>query len=74
MNMGVFSCGRVILQGIGMFGSSILSTFFILSRFMVCGGSPDCRIIVKNAFSRSGDFSVILLISSFVICLSFKLI
>lgn len=63
----------VILHGTGVFGSSILSTCSILSCFMVCGGSPDCRMIVKNAFSRDEwHCLVILLISSVVISLSFK--
>jgi len=74
MKVGVLSCGMVILHGFGVFGSSILSRCLILSCFMVCGGSPDCLMIVKNAFSRSGDFLVIWLISSSVICLSFKLV
>jgi len=74
MKVGVLSCGTVILHGLGVLGSSIFSRCLILSCFMVCGGSPDCRMIVKNAFSRSGDSLVIWLISSFVICLSFKLV
>jgi len=65
------SCSALILHGMGVLSSRIFSTSFILSCFMVCGGSPDCRMIVKNAFSRGGVFSVILLISSFVISLFF---
>jgi len=61
-----------ILHGIGVSGSKILSKFLILSCFMVCGGSPDCLMTVKNAFSRGGRHcSVILLISSFSMSLFF---
>ena len=69
MKVGDFSCGMFILHGIGGFDSSIFSTCFIWSCFMVCGGSPDCRMTVKNAFSRSLHSLVILLISSFVMAL-----
>jgi len=71
MKVGNFSCGTFILHGVGVFGFKIPSKFFILSCFIVRGGSPDCRITVKNAFSRSGLSSVILLISSFVMSLFF---
>ena len=75
MKVGDFSCGRVILHGIGVSGSKTLSKSFILSCFMVCGGSPDCLMIVKNAFSRGlGHCSVIWLISSFVMSLFFMFI
>ena len=65
------SCSTLILHGIGVLGSKISSTSPILSCFILWGGNPDCRMIVKNAFSRGRDFSVILLISSFVISLYF---
>jgi len=71
MKVGHFSCSTFILHGIGVFGSKILSTCLILSCFILCGGSPDCRMIVKNAFSRGGHFSVILLISPVVMSLFF---
>lgn len=61
-----------ILHGVGVFGSDIFSTCFIWSCFMVWGGSPDCLMIVKNAFSRSWRHcSVILLISFFSMSLFF---
>lgn len=60
-----------ILHGVGVSGSNIFSTCFILSCFMVCGGSPDCLMIVKNAFSLIGQSAVILLISSFSMSLFF---
>ena len=59
LNLVVF-----ILQGIGVSGSRILSRFPILSCFIVCGGSPDCLITVKKAFSLIGQHLVILLILS----------
>ena len=74
MNVGFFSCCMSILQGIGGFGSDIFSTSFILSFFMVCGVSPDCLMMVKNACSRGSHCSVILLIlliSSFSVSLFF---
>ena len=71
MKVGYFSCDILILRGTRRSGSKILSTFFILSCFILIGSSPDCRIIVKIAFSRGEHFLVILLISLFVIFLLF---
>ena len=72
MKVGNFSCGMLILHGIGVYGSKISGKCIIFSCFMVCGGSPDCLMIVKNAFSlKVLHSSVILLISSFVMCLCF---
>jgi len=65
------SCSAFILQGLGGLGSKIPSTSPILSSFILWGGSPDCRMIVKNALSLGGLIWVILLISSFVIFLCF---
>lgn len=74
MKVGVFLCGMVILHGVGGSGSRIFSKSPILSCFMMCGGSPDCRMMVKNAFSRGeGHFSVILFICSIVVSLVFML-
>ena len=73
MKVGYFCCGMVILHGIGVFSSKMFSAFFILSCFMICGASPDCLMIVKNAFSLIGteSCSVILLITSFSMLLFF---
>ena len=72
MKVGNFSCGTFILHGIGVYGSKIFGKCIILSCFMVCGGSPDCLMIVKNAFSlKVLHSSVILLISSFLMSLCF---
>ena len=71
MKVRDFSCGMFILHGVGVFGSKISSTFFILSCFMACGVSPDCLMIVKKAFSLIGQSAVILLISSFSMSLFF---
>ena len=71
MKVGNLSRGAFILHGVCVFCSKIFSTFFILSCFMMCGGSPDCLMTVKNAFSRGLHFSVILLISSFSMFLFF---
>jgi len=71
MNIGNFSFGISILHGVVGFGSRIFSRFFILSSFMVCGSSPDWRMIVKNAFSRILHSFVILLISFSVMSLLF---
>lgn len=71
MKVGNSCCGTFNLHGIGVSRSKILSKFFILSSFMVRGGSPDCLMIVKNAFSLVLLSSVILLISSFLMSLCF---
>jgi len=71
MKVGNFSCNILILHGVGVFDCKISSTFFILSCFMACGVSPDCLMIVKNAFSLIGQSAVILFISSFSISLFF---
>lgn len=73
MKVGNLPEGTLILHGIGVSGSSIFSTWLILSCLTVRGGNPDCRMTVKNAFSRSeGHCPVISLISSFVISLFVK--
>ena|SRR5208282_1893641 len=63
------SFSTLILHGIGVSGSLILSKCLILSCFIVLGFSPDCLTIVKKAFSLILEFCVILLISSFVMFL-----
>lgn len=71
MKVGDFSFSTFTLHGVGVSGSRIFSTFFILSCFRASGVSPDCLMIVKNACSRGGHFSVISLISAFAISLVF---
>jgi len=55
------SCGKSILHGIRVLGSR----FFIFSFFTMYGFSPDCLMIVKKAFSLTGQRVVILFMSSF---------